>query len=173
VAGIGHIDLSVMGPGFATRKSYPLQTRIGWGPVTRTVTGAQAPGETYSPTPDLLNGLSAGTVSITVSYSPFRGFDPGPIADTLNRYPYGCTEQQVSTAWPLLYAAELASDPRARRVTPGLIEAVSKLLDRQSIDGAFGLWRPGEARPTAGSAPMRSISRWPHAPKAFPCPTRR
>ncbi len=162
-----------MGPGFATRKSYPLQTRIGWGPVTRTVTGAQAPGETYSPTPDLLNGLSAGTVSITVSYSPFRGFDPGPIADTLNRYPYGCTEQQVSTAWPLLYAAELASDPRARRVTPGLIEAVSKLLDRQSIDGAFGLWRPGEARPTAGSAPMRSISRWPHAPKAFPCPTRR
>jgi uncharacterized protein YfaS (alpha-2-macroglobulin family) len=144
VAGVGRVDLSVTGPGFATQKSYPLQTRIGWGPVTRTVTEAQAPGQTYSPPANLLNGLAAGTVSMTISYSPFRGFDPGPIADALNRYPYGCTEQQVSTAWPLLYAAELASDPRAKRVTPGLIEAVSKLLDRQSADGAFGLWRPGD-----------------------------
>ncbi len=144
VAGIGRVDLSVAGPGFATQKSYPLQTRIGWGPVTRTVTDAQAPGQAYTPPVALLDGLSAGTVSMTISYSPFKGFDPGPIADALNRYPYGCTEQQVSTAWPLLYAAELASDPRAKRVTPGLIEAVSKLLDRQSTDGAFGLWRPGD-----------------------------
>ena len=143
-AGIGRLDLSVTGPGFGTRKSYPLQTRVGWGPITRTINEPQAPGQSYTPPAALLAGLSQGTVAMTVSYSPFRGFDPGPIADALYRYPYGCTEQQVSVGWPLLYAAELASDPRAKRVTPGLIEAVSKLLDRQSADGAFGLWRPGD-----------------------------
>ncbi|MDP9103092.1 MAG: alpha-2-macroglobulin family protein [Pseudomonadota bacterium] len=143
-AGIGQVNLSVTGPNFATSKSYPLQTRIGWGPVTRTVTDAQAPGATYTPPVDLLAGLSAGTVSMTVSYSPFKGFDPAPIADALDRYPYGCTEQLVSTAWPLLYAAELASDPKMKRITPRLSEAVSKLLDRQATDGSFGLWRPGD-----------------------------
>ena len=143
-AGIGQVNLNVTGPNFATTKSYPLQTRLGWGPVTRAITEPQAPGQTWTPPVDLLNGLSAGTVSMTVSYSPFKGFDPGPIADALNRYPYGCTEQLVSTAYPLLYAAELASDPRARRVTPGLIDATSRLLDRQSTDGTFGLWKPGD-----------------------------
>lgn len=143
-AGIGRVDLSVTGPGFATQKTYPLETRIGWGPVTRTVTEAQAVGATYTPPTDLLNGLSAGTVSMSVSYSPFKGFDPGPIADALSRYPYGCTEQLVSTAYPLLYAAELASNPRMKMVTPALRDAVSKLLDRQATDGSFGLWRPGD-----------------------------
>ncbi len=143
-AGIGRVDLSVTGPAFATQKSYPLQTRPGWGPISRTVTEAQTPGAVYTPPVALLDGLSAGTVSMTVSYSPFKGFDPGPIADALNRYPYGCTEQLVSTAYPLLYAAELASNPRMKTVTPGLRDAVSKLLDRQATDGSFGLWRPGD-----------------------------
>ncbi len=144
VAGIGRVDLNVAGPGFNTTKSYPLQTRIGWGAVTRTYTEAQPPGATWTPPLDLLKGLSAGTVSLSVSYSPFKGFDPGPIADWLSRYPYGCTEQLVSTAYPLLYAAEVSSNPKLKTVTPALRDAVSKLLDRQSTDGAFGLWRPGD-----------------------------
>lgn len=146
MAGIGRVDFSVTGPGFNTVKTYPLQTRVGWGPITRTTTELQPAGATYTPPAELLSGLSAGTVAMTVSYSPFKGFDPGPIADALNRYPYGCTEQLVSTAWPLLYAAELASDPKVKRVTPRLVEAASKLIDRQSSDGAFGLWRPGDGQ---------------------------
>ena len=144
VAGIGRVDFQVSGPGFNTVKTYPLQTRIGWGPATRVYNDPQKPGESYTPPASLLNGFAAGSVSLSISYSPFRGFDPGPIADALNRYPYGCTEQLVSTAYPLLYSAELASDPKAKRVTPQLIDAVSKLLDRQATDGSFGLWRPGD-----------------------------
>ena len=52
----------------------------------------------------LLAGLAAGDVTMQVSYSPIRGFDPSAIAVALQRYPYGCTEQLVSTAYPLLYA---------------------------------------------------------------------
>ena len=152
--GVGRVEFKVSGPGFSTAKSYPIETRLGWGPVTRATTALQAPGEAFTPTPDLLAGLSpGGGLSMTVSYSPFRGFDPAPIADSLSRYPYGCSEQLVSAAYPLLYAAETGTDPKLRRLSPQIAGAVAKLLDRQALDGSFGLWRvgDGEADPWLGA----------------------
>ncbi|MDB5452848.1 MAG: alpha-2-macroglobulin domain protein [Caulobacteraceae bacterium] len=150
-ASIGRVDLRVAGPGFTTVRSYPIQTRIGWGAQTRTVTALQGPGDSFTPTPDLMAGLT--DVTLQVSYSPVRGFDPSAVALALQRYPYGCTEQLVSTAYPLLYAARLSSDAKVRRSTLALNEAVGKLVDRQSMDGAFGLWRvgDGEADPWLGA----------------------
>lgn len=152
-AGIGKVGFKVTGPGFATAKDYPLQTRLGWSPVTRTTTALQKTGEAYTPPASLLAGLAAGDVTLQVSYSPFRGFDPGPIAVALSRYPYGCTEQTVSAAYPLLYAAEVSADPKLRRTPVALAGAVGRLLDRQTLDGAFGLWRvgDGEADPWLGA----------------------
>lgn len=153
VAGIGEVTLNVTGPGFAASRTYPIQTRLGWGRITRTTVSAQAPGAAYTPAPELLAGLAAGDATMQVSYSPFRGFDPGPIAVSLLRYPYGCTEQLVSAAYPLLYAANVSQDPKARRSSAGLNQAVSQLLDRQTLDGAFGMWRvgDGEADPWLGA----------------------
>ena len=144
VAGIGQVQFAVTGPSFATAKSYPLQTRLGWGPAVRTFVELQHPGEAYTPPAQLMAGLMAGSVTMDVSYSPFRGFDPGPIAVALNRYPYGCTEQLVSTAYPMLYAGEVSTDPKLRAVQARLSDAVGRLLDRQTLDGAFGLWRVGD-----------------------------
>ncbi|OYX36446.1 MAG: alpha-2-macroglobulin [Caulobacterales bacterium 32-69-10] len=148
-AGIGRVDLKVSGPGFNATSNYPLQTRLGWGPLIRTTTTLQGPGQSFTPAPALLSGLAAGTVNMTVSYSPFRGFDPGPIAESLSRYPYGCTEQLVSGAYPLLYAQALSADPKLRVIPTALNGTVSRLLDRQGVDGAFGLWRPGDAEADA------------------------
>lgn len=150
-AGVGRVDLKVAGPGFTTVRPYPIQTRIGWGAQTRAVTELQKPGETYTPQSALMAGLA--DVSMQVSYSPVRGFDPASVALALQRYPYGCTEQLVSTAYPLLYAARFSSDPKLKRTTPALNDAVGKLVDRQSMDGAFGLWRvgDGEADPWLGA----------------------
>ena len=148
-AGISLVTLKVAGPGFATLKTYPIQTRLGWGPVTRTATELQQPGETFTPSAALMQGLAAGSVTLQVSYSPFKGFDPNAVALSLSRYPYGCTEQLVSTAYPLLYAAEISSDPRARHSTGALNDAVGKLLDRQALDGSFGLWRVGDGEADA------------------------
>ena len=86
---------------------------------------------------------------MTVSYSPFRNLDPAPIAEALVRYPYGCTEQIVSVAYPLLYAQELSDSTRLKRVPSALTGAVIKLLDREGEDGAFGLWRPGDGEADA------------------------
>ena len=152
-AGISQVRFDVSGPGFSQTKTYPLQTRLGWGPVTRTFTELQKPGEAFTPSPEMMRGLMAGSVTMEVSYSPFQGFDPGPIAVELSRYPYGCTEQLVSGAYPLLYAGEVSKDPRLKGVAAKLTQAVSQLLDRQSLDGAFGLWRvgDGEADPWLGA----------------------
>jgi uncharacterized protein YfaS (alpha-2-macroglobulin family) len=148
-SGIGQVGFKVSGPGFSTAREYPLQTRLGWSPVTRTTVALQKGGESYTPTPDLLAGLAAGDVTLQVSYSPFRGFDPAPIAVALSRYPYGCTEQTVSAAYPLLYAPEVSADPRVRRASAALNAAVGRLLDRQTLDGAFGLWRVGDGQADA------------------------
>jgi uncharacterized protein YfaS (alpha-2-macroglobulin family) len=131
-ASIGRVDLKVTGPGFNALTSYPLQTRLGWGGSTRSDVALQKPGESYTPPASVIAGMAAGTVSVTVSYSPFRGFDPGPIAEALSRYPYGCTEQLVSGAYPLLYAPGLSADPRLRTAPTILADAVSRTLDRQS-----------------------------------------
>ncbi len=147
--GIGQVGFKVSGPKFSQAKDYPIQTRIGWSAITRVTTELQQPGASYTPPGSLLAGLAAGDVSLHVSYSPFRGFDPAPIAASLNRYPSGCTEQLVSAAYPLLYAAEVSSDPKVRRSSAGLNAAVARLLDRQTMDGAFGLWRVGDGEADA------------------------
>jgi len=147
--GVGQVRFQVSGPGFSTVKTYPLQTRLGWGPTIRTFTALQKPGEAFTPTSDMMAGLVAGGVTMEVSYSPFKGFDPGPIAVSLNRYPYGCTEQLVSAALPLLYASEVSKDPKLKTAPAALNEAVGKLLDRQTLDGAFGLWRVGDGQADA------------------------
>ncbi len=148
VAGIGRVAFAVTGPGFSQTREYPIQTRLGWGAVTRTYIELQQPGTTFAVPAEVMRGLAAGTASVEVSYSPIRGFDPGPVAAALSRYPYGCSEQIVSMAYPLLYAprvAPTANGGRApARASTAVTEAVSRLLDRQSSDGAFGLWSAGD-----------------------------
>lgn len=153
-AGISQVAMKVSGPGFTTAKDYPLQTRLGWGPETRTFTELQKAGEAFTPSPEVMRGLANGSVAISVSYSPFRGFDPAAVALSLSRYPYGCTEQLVSVAYPMVYAEKFSADPKLKRQVPAaLSQTIGQLLDRQTLDGAFGLWRvgDGEADPWLGA----------------------
>ncbi len=142
-AGIGEVQMAVTGPQFSTSKTYPLQTRLGWGAQTYAYTEEQAAGTTYTPPNSLLDGLQPGSVTMYVSYSPFRGFDPAAVAMALEGYRYGCTEQVVSTAYPLLYADRWGARPTPTS-SRGLDMAIQTILSRQSLDGAFGLWTAGD-----------------------------
>jgi uncharacterized protein YfaS (alpha-2-macroglobulin family) len=146
---IGAVELKAAGPKFASERRYPLQTRVGWGPATRATSALQKPGESYTPQASVLQGFAAGSVTLTVSYSPFRGFDPGPIAAALSRYPYGCSEQLVSTAFPLIYAPDVGGTPKLKYANLALNGTVAKLLDREALDGSFGLWRVGDGEADA------------------------
>ncbi|MEE4211835.1 MAG: hypothetical protein V2I43_21525, partial [Parvularcula sp.] len=78
----------------------------------------------------------SGEVLVSASASPI---DPVVLSQSLLSYPYQCTEQLVSAAIPLLTKENRTTSEERR-----LREAISTLLERQSADGAFGLWRVGD-----------------------------
>jgi uncharacterized protein YfaS (alpha-2-macroglobulin family) len=67
----------------------------------------------------------------------------------LVQYPYGCTEQVISAAFPQLYygdlAKQLSRDPQTENVNQHIIEAIRKIKLRQLYNGAVMLWDNGEA----------------------------
>lgn len=155
--GIGAVNLSVEGPdGFSVSRAYPIQSRTPYFSVTEVRTSALEPGERFQLTDAVIKPYVDGSASTAVSFSRLRGVEPGPLLDALYRYPYGCTEQLTSSAMPLLFVdalgAEVGRGPE-RAVRPRVQEAVNKLLNRQSPDGAFGLWRVGDryANPWLGA----------------------
>ena len=78
-----------------------------------------------------------------MSASPFGALDAPALLQALDRYPYGCSEQTVSRAMPLLYANRLASLENLG-VDPDLggrvRQAIEREMSRQSANGAFGMW---------------------------------
>ncbi|MBY0420911.1 MAG: hypothetical protein K2Q06_01320, partial [Parvularculaceae bacterium] len=150
--GIAGVSLSVRGPGgFAVARSYPIQVRSAFFPTTTVTTASMAPGETYAMDAGVLAPFVKGSADVTVSFSRLRGIEPGPLLDALYRYPYGCTEQLTSSALPLLYVDTLGGEAGRgpeRAVRPRVQKAVNQILERQSSDGAFGLWREDDGAST-------------------------
>ncbi|MEO0880912.1 MAG: alpha-2-macroglobulin family protein, partial [Pseudomonadota bacterium] len=151
-AGIGAVTLAVTGPeGFAVERRYPIEVRSPFFPVTNVSTAALEPGESFRATAAPLASFAPGSGSLSISFSRLRGVEPGPLLDALYRYPYGCSEQLVSSAMPLLFVNVLGGDDNRdpeRAIRPRVQKAVNKLLTRQSADGAFGLWREGDGGAT-------------------------
>ena len=146
--GISDLRLEVEGPdGFNVAHEYPIQTRSAFLPVSRVSRVLMQPGSVYTVNDNLFDGLQDGSQSMTVSFSSLP-VDAGALYASLSRYPYGCTEQTVSRVMPLLYSEQLvdlgdqeASDDGARTRVQ---ESINTLLNRQSADGAFGLWRESD-----------------------------
>ena len=145
----GSVELRTSGPAFSMSRSLPIETRPGWGAITRATTALQARGVVYTPPADLLSGLAPGDVSLNVSYSPFANFDPAPLAAALARYPFGCSEQIASTGYGALFSFNSGGGQKDRIA---VANAVAKLIDRESLDGSFGYWRAGDgdAEPWVG-----------------------
>lgn len=145
--GVGAFGLAVEGPqGFAVSRSYDIEVRSPWLPASYVDRALIRPGESYAPPGDALASFIPGSSRLTVSFSAIP-MDAAALYESLSRYPYGCSEQILSRAMPLLYAdqmaalAGLARDGSARREVQ---DAVASVLNRQDSDGAFGLWRVGD-----------------------------
>ena len=92
---------------------------------------------------DVLDGLAPGTAHATVAIGPLAAFDVPGLLTALEAYPWGCTEQIVSRAMPLLYftaTAEGLGIARAAEVEARLDEGVRDVLANQGGTGGFGLW---------------------------------
>ncbi|HRX36782.1 MAG TPA: alpha-2-macroglobulin, partial [Aestuariivirga sp.] len=91
---------------------------------------------------DLLSDMLPGTAQVALSVSPLPELDAAGLVKDLDRYPYGCSEQTVSRAMPLLYLSDLGVDPKAidGELPDRMKAAVARLINRQTSNGAFGLW---------------------------------
>ncbi|MEZ5996323.1 MAG: alpha-2-macroglobulin [Hyphomonadaceae bacterium] len=146
--GVGSISLRLEGPnGFTpVERTYDIQSRAPFLPITLTSTAPQAAGASWRAPSDALASFQPSAQAL-ISFSNLAGIDPAPLLDELYRYPYGCSEQLTSVAMPLLYYNVLAAeanrtaDPRIHRRVQ---EAATQLLDRQAPDGSFGLWSAGD-----------------------------
>ena len=143
--GVGAVTLDVVGPGgFKVGREYPIEVRTAYFPVTEVRTSQLLPGESLALNRSLIAGYVPGSFKASVSFSRLRGVDPAPLLESLYRYPYGCSEQLVSSAMPLLFINDLGGEAGLGpdfAVRPRIQEAVNQLLNRQAPDGSFGLWR--------------------------------
>ncbi|MBY6159315.1 alpha-2-macroglobulin family protein [Mameliella alba] len=102
-----------------------------------------AAGETFTLTEDVFANLRTSGASALVSAGPLARFDAPGLLASLDRYPYGCTEQVTSKALPLLYMSAIAEPlglGNKDRIDLRIEQSVAKVLTRQASNGAFGLW---------------------------------
>ncbi len=155
--GTGRVVLTLTGAGgMSVTHDWPMEVRSPFQSVTVVTKADQAAGETVELAPSLAAGLVAQGATLRASFSNIGNIDlPGLLA-ALDEYPFGCSEQLVSRAMPLIYVEQEA------RLVGGAVppdlrfrvqDAVDKLLERQDDNGAFGLWRAGdgEAEPFLGA----------------------
>jgi uncharacterized protein YfaS (alpha-2-macroglobulin family) len=144
IIGIASVELHLIGPdGFERSRSWPIEVRASQRPETREDISVFTSSERYAIPSDIAAGLIPETVDVTLSLSTTRGLDTGGLLRGLSRYPFGCLEQTVSRAYPLLYFGELAAEAGLdadESIDVRLQNAVNRVLDMQRSNGAFGMW---------------------------------
>jgi alpha-2-macroglobulin len=148
-AGAATFDLRITGGGIDATQSHVLRIQPGGNTIARRIIRPlEANGGRLTVSADLAADMLPGTARVAVSVSPLAALDVPALLKALDRYPYGCTEQTVSRALPLLYVNRLA--PMADLGLDGnaedrVKEAIERVLTRQSANGSFGLWGVGSS----------------------------
>ncbi|HRY06438.1 MAG TPA: alpha-2-macroglobulin, partial [Hyphomicrobiaceae bacterium] len=147
--GLFAYGVHVTGPGgIDVTRHLTLEVKPPAGDIKRTtVAKIAAKGGSLTLSKDLIADLIENRTRINLSAGPQARFDVPGLLTSLDRYPYGCAEQTVSRALPLVYANAVAS-----RIGLGtdkeLKERVQKAIDHvfamQDSSGAFGIWGPSE-----------------------------
>ncbi|RYY60038.1 MAG: alpha-2-macroglobulin family protein [Chitinophagaceae bacterium] len=142
--GVGKINVSVTGLG----ETFTDETEISVRPPStlqkQTGAGSVAGGSSMNVAIPLSDYIpSSVDYSLVVGRSPLT--ELGEQLRYLVQYPYGCTEQTVSAAFPQLYygdLAELMGSGRGNKLqaNANILEAVRKIKMRQLYTGALTLW---------------------------------
>ena len=143
--GLARLDVNLSGPGLAAGvgQSFALGIAPGTGALVRRSVQTLAPGASLQLSNELLADILPGTGTVSVSASALPGLDVAALLQALDRYPYGCSEQIVSRAMPLLYVNKLAAMDKLAlddKADERIREAIERVLSRQDSSGDFGLW---------------------------------
>ncbi|MEN3930075.1 alpha-2-macroglobulin [Microvirga sp. W0021] len=127
-------------------RSYNLGILPGTISNTHRITRTLKPSESLTLSSDLLENIIPGTGAATVSVSMLSELDVPGLLRELDRYPYGCTEQLVSRALPLLYLNSLAVTNAMATdddVNERINNTIDRILTRQNTNGSFNTWSNG------------------------------
>ncbi|MBK1716528.1 alpha-2-macroglobulin family protein [Thiocystis violacea] len=137
--------------GQTLRKTLRVPVRSNAPRTSRTEWVTLAPGGERRLDGSRLSDRLPGTGSLLVSIGGAGRLDVAGLLMSLDRYPYGCTEQLTSRALPLLYLNEVAGSlglagegAAGERVRA----AIGEILAKQSSNGSFALWGSGGADDT-------------------------
>jgi uncharacterized protein YfaS (alpha-2-macroglobulin family) len=164
-AGEGTVIVSLRGPDdFAIDRRIPLTVRPAQLATVQRLVRKLDPGEGLTLSGAALDSFLAGTGELMARFSDRPSLDVPGLLQTLERYPYGCMEQTVSRAMPLLYVNEVAqawgitNDPAAS--PEAMQRTITRVLEMQRYDGSFGLWDAhGDTEPWLTSFAMDFLTR--------------
>lgn len=139
--GDGRIRLALAGPdGFRLERTFALAVRPAQPWLTSRRLVALEPGRSLTLGPALAADLLPSTARLSLGLSAVPALDvPGLLAE-LERYPYGCAEQTVSRALPLLAAGRLGGAPRLARPEEAVQRAIGRLASLEGAAGGFAAW---------------------------------
>jgi len=145
--GLFTYDVRVTGPdGIDVKRRLTFDVKPPAGDIKRTTVSQLAgKGGKITLSPDLATDLIKSRTRINLSVGPAARLDVPAMLSALDRYPYGCAEQTVSRALPLVYANAVAAglgiaeDKALRERVQG---AVDRVFEMQDYSGAFGVWGP-------------------------------
>ncbi len=145
--GLQTYEVAVTGPdGIDVRRRLTFDVKPPAGDIKRTTLSAlAAKGGKITLGKDLLAGLIKSRTRVNVSVGPAATLDVPGLLTSLDRYPYGCAEQTVSRALPLVYAnavAEQIGIAPDRELKERVQKAVDRVFEMQDSTGAFGVWGP-------------------------------
>ncbi|MGH1419447.1 MAG: alpha-2-macroglobulin family protein [Hyphomicrobiaceae bacterium] len=113
--------------------------------IKRTTVSSLDPGQSLTLSSDIATDLIAGRTSINLSVGRNARLDVPSLMTALDRYAYGCAEQTVSKALPLVYANALASQVgkvAKADIKKRVQKSIAHVFSMQDSTGAFGTWGP-------------------------------
>jgi uncharacterized protein YfaS (alpha-2-macroglobulin family) len=118
------------------------------GDIKRTMISSLKPGGKLSVSSDLAYDLIPSRTRINMSVGPAARLDVPTLLSQLDRYPYGCAEQTVSRAMPLVVANAVAAQigiAQDKELKDRVQKAIGRVFEMQDSTGAFGVWGPYSA----------------------------
>ncbi|HEV3414045.1 MAG TPA: MG2 domain-containing protein [Puia sp.] len=145
--GIGKVTVDVNAKG----EHFIDETEIGIrpsAPLTKSTGSGSIAGGSSQPVNWSIGDYIPSSVDYHLVLSKSPVAELGPWLSRLVEYPYGCTEQTVSIAFPQLYFGDLADLVRSKSVdatqkanaNSNVQEAIKKIKMRQLYNGAVTLW---------------------------------
>ena len=140
------VEVSAFGERFAENIHIPVRPAAGLQSITGSGAVSGGESQSFEIKTDFLNGTTVSYLQI--SKAPVAEFTKN--LNNLINYPYGCIEQVVSRAFPLLYYADLAKllgqEKQNTAYHPDYLvrEAIRKIGAMQRYDGGILYWPGGD-----------------------------